>query len=183
MYLGGRLKVCAVAVLLFSSAEFSEVRAQPHPTDVRLIRVSGHEWEEGTLVSLTSETLVISRGRANSNDTLSVRDLSALELSSHTKTSVKHTLDGLMVGILVGGTGGALVGGYAGRDEEMGGLSAIGGALIGGIIGGVVGLVVGQNPVPVWEPVPIPIPDSWTWPKTYPPNSALHAPGAWDGQR
>lgn len=112
-------------------------------------------WEEGVLVALTDDTLVIRCDGRFRNDTLALRDLQRAEVSLKTRTSGVRTVGGLL--------GGAALGGLAGGCLALvsGGWALIQAPLMGACVGAFVGLIVGQNPAPAWKVLYVPAgPDS-----------------------
>lgn len=154
------------------------VHAQPAPppptADARIRvwappRADGHE---GTLVALdtmAAGNLVWRRPARRRgeqaivqiSDTIPLAVVERLE-TYRQRAGNRRVGEGLLVGLLVGAAGGALVGraGDCGNGDAMCGLYTLlataGGGLVGGIVGGLVGSTMRGPPVGSWEAVAVP---------------------------
>jgi hypothetical protein len=132
-------------------------------------RSEGHE---GTLLAIdttAARTLIWRRPARRGADQAVVQISDTTPLAAIQRLEVyrqraggRRVGEGMLLGLLVGAAGGALVGGAADCDngDSMCGLStligAAGGGVLGGLVGGIVGSFVRSPPVGSWEPVAVP---------------------------
>ena len=125
--------------------------------------VFGTERKVGTVVSVTSDTLVLRHGASMAGQSVAMSDITALEVSTGTHSrKAKGALWGTLLGA---GTGGVL--GYALYKEpkcnnDFGCIIVIGptskgdnavfSAIAGGILGGIAGTLFGMRSVHTWVP-------------------------------
>jgi hypothetical protein len=126
-----------------------------------LTPVLGDKKEQGTVLSMTNESILFRQKSAQSSQSLGVNAITQLDVSQGTHS---NKLKGAGLGFVIGGVLAAGITAATWKkpkdcfmcmDFGRAGDSAIGGGF-GAIVGGVVGLLVGARQTDTWVPVDIP---------------------------
>ena len=121
----------------------------------------GDNKEQGTVVSMTSESILFRQKSAQASQSLGVNTITRMDVSRGTHSS---KLKGTGWGFLIGGVASAAITAatwkkpkdcYMCMDFGRGGDSAMAGAL-GGTFGAIIGLLVGSRQTETWVPVDVP---------------------------
>lgn len=158
-----RIARCTVLALLALSAaggahaQSAAVGWPDSGARVRILRAGGYGWQVGTLVERAGDTLVVARPSCCARDTIGLGALYALDVSRGRGVSANRVFAGMVIGAIVGATGGYFVSGIGcetgseGPPCELG--QVIVGALAGAsglVLGGVIGAMLR---VERWDPV------------------------------
>lgn len=161
--------LCAVALItpvpgLSQTSASNDVRVDTGSRVRIAAPVFGPKKQVGTVVSVTSDTLVLREGASTTYRSVATSDITALEVSRGTYT---RKAKGALWGLLIGGGAGAIAGYISYEDPKpcpdfscfnlnfgpgsKSDSAMLGGAL-GGIVGALIGAFVGRHPTDAWAP-------------------------------
>lgn len=157
--------LCVVALItpvpgLSQMSPAQDSRAVNAGSRVRIAApVFGARKQVGTVVSVTSDTLVLRQGTSAAYRSVATSEITALEVSrgTHTNTA-RFTIGGFLVGAMMG----TAIGAATHHSPRYNSLdfsqqaAALGGGLIGGVAGALVGASIGKRPSDTWVPVALP---------------------------
>ena len=112
---GGIGLLLAVALLFSCSGSVVGQPTTGKSILTRVLATPGGRWQEGNLVILTRDSLVLSRSQDRRVVAFGLRDLAMVEVSTRSRVSAPRIVAGFLGGAVLGSLGGALVGAYKGR--------------------------------------------------------------------
>ena len=161
--------VCAAALVIPALSAAQEAPTPDWPlapgSRVRILSPAlGNQLQTGSVVSATSDTVVILPAKQSFSTSIRTPDIARIEVARGTHT---RKLQGALLGLFGGAAAGAIYASatYKPPKCEPGtfcldlfgqGGDAVAGGVLGGLVGTVVGMIVGDRKTDTWVPVAVP---------------------------